>query len=61
MKPFFISPSATHTVLQATGTEVHYEPAEHDITEGGEYLDDAIRMIEQPLEYIFTVTDFQNE
>ena len=50
MKPFFTDPfEANQKNEQDEHAVVIIDESQHTIAEGGEFLDDAIRMIDQPL------------
>jgi len=41
-------PKTTANGQEGEGTVKNFDPNEESLTEGGEYMDDALRMVEQP-------------
>jgi hypothetical protein len=43
-----LDPKTTANGQDGEGTSNDFDPNEESLTEGGEYMDDALRMVEQP-------------
>ena len=49
---YVLDPKTTANGQDSEGEIKDFDPNEESLTEGGEYIDDALRMIEQPFKYL---------